>query len=77
MLVAKLPAFTANSRFIIPLRTFLETKVSEKKKLSEKIKEKENRLKKKQQELKNELEKEVSFCFVFIPNMTLTVLYIS
>uniref|UniRef100_A0A8C9YEC3 Eukaryotic translation initiation factor 3 subunit J n=1 Tax=Sander lucioperca TaxID=283035 RepID=A0A8C9YEC3_SANLU len=35
-----------------------ETKVSEKKKLSEKIKEKENRLKKKQQELKNELEKE-------------------
>ncbi|XP_032365858.1 eukaryotic translation initiation factor 3 subunit J-B [Etheostoma spectabile] len=35
-----------------------ETKVSEKKKLSEKIKEKENRLKKKQQELKNVLEEE-------------------
>lgn len=38
--------------------TKIETKVSEKKKLSEKIKEKENRLKKKQQELKNMQEKE-------------------
>lgn len=40
--------------------TKLETKVSEKKKLSEKIKEKENRLKKKQQELKNMQEKEAN-----------------
>ncbi|XP_029981450.1 eukaryotic translation initiation factor 3 subunit J-B [Sphaeramia orbicularis] len=40
--------------------TKLETKVSEKKKLSEKIKEKENRLKKKQQELKDMQEKEVN-----------------
>lgn len=34
---------------------FTETKVSDKKRLSEKIKEKENRLKKKQQELKEQV----------------------
>lgn len=44
---------------------FAETKVSEKKKLSEKIKEKENRLKKKQQEVKEkELEDKVSVFFL-------------
>lgn len=48
---------------------FAETKVSEKKKLSEKIKEKENRLKKKQQEVKEkELEDKVS---VFLKHMTI------
>lgn len=45
---------------------FSEPKVSEKKKLMEKIKEKENRLKKKQQALKNkELEDEVIIFFPF------------
>lgn len=44
---------------------FLETKVSEKKKLSEKIKEKENQLKKKQQELKKEMENDVSVALTF------------
>lgn len=34
---------------------FTETKVSDKKRLSEKIKEKENRLKKKQQELQEQV----------------------
>lgn len=43
--------------FIFPSFQFSETKVSDKKKLSEKIKERENRLKKKQQEL----EENVSF----------------
>lgn len=45
---------------------FPEPKVSEKKKLMEKIKEKENRLKKKQQELKKkQLEDEVIIFFPF------------
>uniref|UniRef100_A0A3Q3KBQ5 Uncharacterized protein n=1 Tax=Monopterus albus TaxID=43700 RepID=A0A3Q3KBQ5_MONAL len=49
--IQQLSSFSSNGHFIFPL--FSETKVSEKKKLSEKIKEKENRLKKKQQELKD------------------------
>lgn len=77
--MAKLSAFSANSCFffIVPLCKFSETKVSEKKKLSEKIKEKENRLKKKQQELRaKELQADVSFCAFFFTPLWLTVFYI-
>lgn len=49
------------TRGFIPSFTFSEAKVSEKKKLSEKIKEKENRLKKKEEEKMRELEENVSF----------------
>jgi altronate dehydratase len=47
LMVVSVPEVCANVAFFIS-----EAKVSEKKKLSEKIKEKENRLRKKQQELK-------------------------
>lgn len=63
--------------FLIPLFKFSEAKVSEKKKLSEKIKEKENRLKKKQQELKvKEKQENVSFVMALTGSIQFTTVVI-
>lgn len=71
--------FVFKTKCYICKKNFPETKVSEKKRLTEKIKEKENQLRKKQEEQKRETEENVSIIaqqmkrIFFLPFLNVTL----